>query len=657
MAKLAKPLRSSKPPEKKVQVASDISITQQQEKDLVEYIIKRFEFAQQIRDQFVMKLERIDREFAGFVRLDQEDAKRKRDTEQGQGIKPYDVNLPFVDVQIDEAVTLLMSILAPDSDLYGAITTREKQEITNGIVRTMNEHADDFQHYDQLCLFITNSLKYNASAAIVDWIEVIGRKLVADETAGRKVINDVVKRGSEVETVDMYNFMWDVSKPFLKLASEGEFFATFDTETLFRIDKMKLDNEIFNCERFLKEGGPQNINMLPTYYKYRPDIATRGIDPNSQGPVDFTSVLTLGLQQSGMQHMVEKANIYIWIDPTKFGLEQKSANTEGRYEIWKFMMINNKYIVAAERIETAYGMLPIVTSMPRNDGFGLQTQSQAELLMPFQRFSSHQFNVHQRAARTALYGKTFYDSRAIPEKVTDTEAGWIPVKLSGLLGEVDIRKMIMHISDQPETRFIMDDIGKVNDLMQKILPTDLLKQVTDLQRATEYQAAAVVQGSNRRGHKMAKVIDDQAFTQLRFMQFINIIHHEATVNIINDQGQEVPESPAPALDMRVQFSISGGLRGLDKMYVIAFYKEMFQSIVQSGKAQEVDILGLLDYIAGLVGDKMDITQFKHQTQFDMLPPDQKDMAFQLLQQAGNAGAAPAGQAGPPAINGSGGPLQ
>jgi hypothetical protein len=224
------------------------------------------------------------------------------------------------------------------------------------------------------------------------------------------------------------------------------------------------------------------------------------------------------------------------------------------------------------------------------------------------------------------------DSRLVPEKVADFDAGIIPIKMTGQ-SEVDIRKSVLHVDLKPETRYLIDDMAKVMELMQKILPTDLLRQVTDLQRATEYQAAAVVQGSNRRGHKMAKIIDDQAFTAMRFMQFINIIYYEKQIKVQDDQGKAQLVSPAPALGVNVQFSISGGLRGLDKMYVIAFYKEMFQALVQSGKAPEIDLLGLLDYIAGLVGDKMDITQFKFPTKFDGLTPEDKEKAFALLQQA------------------------
>jgi len=43
-------------------------------------------------------------------------------------------------------------------------------------------------------------------------------------------------------------------------------------------------------------------------------------------------------------------------------------------------------------------------------------------------------------------------------------------------------------------------------------------------------------------------------------------------------------------------------------------------------------MAFLDHLTSLMGDKTDLSQFKIRSEIDQLPPDQKKLAFQLLQQ-------------------------
>jgi len=177
----------------------------------------------------------------------------------------------------------------------------------------------------------------------------------------------------------------------------------------------------------------------------------------------------------------------------------------------------------------------------------------------------------------------------------------------------------------------------MDTLMQKILPTDMLKQVTDLQRATKYQAAATVQGANRRNLKIAQILESQAFALGSTIQVYNIMQYQKAVNIFDQQGNIVEIDPAQLRDEDVHIVAGAGLRGLDKMIIAESLTEILQFLVQSPQAAaEADIMEIINYITSLIGDYTDFNQFKFKNEFDKLTPEQKQMAFQLLQQSTNA---------------------
>ena len=209
----------------------------------------------------------------------------------------------------------------------------------------------------------------------------------------------------------------------------------------------------------------------------------------------------------------------------------------------------------------------------------------------------------------------------------------------------DYRKHVFQFNDTPDTQNTLNDIQAMESLMQKILPTDMLKQVTDLQRATQYQAAATVQGANRRNLKIAQIMESQAFATGRTMQIYNIMQFQEHVHMFDEQGNTIEIDPSKLRDEDIEIVAGAGLRGLDKMIIAESLKEILQFLVQSPQAAaEADIMEIINYITSLIGDYTDFNQFKFKNEFDKLTPEQKQIAFQLLQQATSEQAAAQGTA-------------
>lgn len=624
----------------------DITITEEQHEQLLKYLIERLLFGNQLREVMIPRWEFIDQQVAGYLVREYEDRKRQEENRKGHSPKPVDNNWQFILAQLDEAMTFLLSVLAPDEGIYNAIAPVKKQALAKSISVLMNKHADRFSHYPEYALGIFNALKFNFSPWIVEWENILGSQIRNNQGSDIPEIieNEIIFSGNSHTAANPYNYIYDISVAPHKLPDEGEFFATVDMITEFRAKQKYFKEELFEIDRFIN-----NVNSGCEFFKPPPTIRS---DLGQGSQTSWVGILQMRTGHHA-QKGFEEITMYCWIPAARFGLEKpKSSSKEdlSKMHIWKFRIINSKYICYAEKVTNAHGMLPSVITTPCYDGLFPDTKSHAEILIPAQQFSSFQLNMHQRAQRKSLIGMTYYNSAIFGDlSGSDAAGGKVPFKK--IDPDFDIRRHIAQFNDGPQTDRTLQDVEAVNNLMQLFMPTNINNQVASLERATQYQSAAVVQGANKRNLKIGKLIDAQALSKSRTMQIYNIKQFQESVTLLDENGNEVEIAPAQIRETDVEFNIDAGLRGLDRLALIMHMKEMFNSILQSQQAiQQVDVLKLMDYLTSLMGDHSDFRQFKIESQMDTLSPQLKDAAFQLLQQA-MAQAQQAKQAG----NGAGTP--
>jgi hypothetical protein len=607
----------------KLRVAQNIEITQQQHDDLLKHMTDRMDGSLPLRDQEVDKYEFIDRDLYGYLIHDFEDQQREKDNRLGHGLKPTDVKLPLVFAQLDEALTFLLTVLAPDESMYNAVAPKEHQDVAKGFVVLMNRHAEIFGHFRNYAKFLFNCMRYNIGGYDVEWREIIGSQLTnASTTVANAFQRGVVETGNAVTSLDMYNTFYDISVHPVELPIKGEYFATVHMHTPFRYEKMEADGEAFGVDRFKNAAGQKH------YYKEKPRV--RSDMSLGQAITDWVQVLSLGQESSATLKGIERVRWTGWINPRKFGL---AADNE--LQLWRINFVDKTHIINTQQLNNAHGMLPAVMAMPIEDDFLWGTKAYSEYLFPYQTFASYQVNVHQRAARKRLYGLTIYDEKVIPfmdQDDIDLAGGKIPANTAGQ--DMDLNKKIVQFTDGPDTSRTLDDVERMDALMQKILPTDLLRQVASLERATQYQSAATVQGANRRNLKIAKTVNSQAMDPGRRMQMYNIYQFQQSVQILGPDGTLIDIDPRQFRDARLEFAVSDGLKGLDRLMLIMNIKEVLNAILQSQTAaQRFDVASIIDHWTSLLGDHTDFTQFRIRHPLDGLPPEQKDAALQLLQQA------------------------
>jgi len=574
---------------------------------LVDYIKIRLEFSKNIRAELVARLEQIDKQVSGFIKLDKDAKEAEKQTQKGDPT-PGKVNLQLVHTQLDDTVTFLMSVFQPDSTLYESLADNEDQSAAKAFAKLMNKNSKIMGYYVQYFKSVWDTLKYNLGGMSVNWDKIVGPKVTRTADGGVQEEQNVnLWEGNRVSSIDLYNFLWDVSHHPVDLPIKGEFYAEVDMHTKFNIQRMSAKKEIFGIDKFIEEQAlPQN------WYKIKPDIRTPSFattttsDATTSGNFDWVSLLSQGLQSGSGTHVGFEFVKYVgWIVPTDFNL---SSSKE--LQIWRIIMVGSKHIVSAEHLNYAHGRLPCAFGSPMESNLGLQEKSVAEILIPLQTFGSFLINTHMASNRKSLFGIQAYDPSILPlGEIGKEVSARIPVKPAGY-GK-DIRNAFTSFNDAPDTGSTMSDLNNVIELMQYILPTDQQKQVADLDRATQYHAAATVQGGNRRHLRIARTLNDQMFINIRMQQLYNIIQFQPSIELPGPNGQTQEISPKQFNDLDFEFIIDEGLKQLDRLSLILSMKDVINAILQSPTAsQEFDVVGLINYWASLQGDATDLTVFR-----------------------------------------------
>jgi hypothetical protein len=611
---------------KRIQLSDTVTIPEYCYKDLLTMLQERVRNARQFTGPMVDRFTEIDKDLSGHIVPNKDDRQRIKDNMLGKGPKMVDENVQFALMQIDEAVTYMLGVIASTPGLYQAITIADKQAIANAFASVMNDHSRLFKHYRSMGKSFLDMFKFNFGGFIVEWFEEKGPKIVGNTPEGYADIDldSYIRVGNRLNPFDPYNTLLDPAVNPIDLPTDGEFFATVDTLRPFLLKKMAAAGEIFQLDRLEGIG-----NRTYRYYRMKPTIQHYHVQTGG-GRVDWDSYWTgaYGGQTTYDVEAVERCIIYSWIVPSDYKL-----STSSKPQIWRFHLLDDQHIIRADQMNNVHNRLPVCIGMPNEDGLKLQSRTFGEMLMPFQRIANAQLNMHQKAMRKRLYGLTIYNRRVIPLLENENlEGGKVPANPTGT-GEVNLNNQIVQINDAPDTSRTMEDVTSILGFMKQMLPSTSSQQVADLDRATRYQAAALIQSSNRRNQKLAKLIDDQCLDEGRRMMLLNIMQFQPKVEVLDEaSGQLITVDPQQFREIKIEFAIADGMRGLDKLLITDSLREVINMLLQSPEAAKIDIIGLINYYMEMQGDKLDFSQFKYKSPIDALDPQTKQLALQLLVQ-------------------------
>lgn len=577
---------------------------------LLQYLTARLELGKNDRDHRLPRLAKIDKDVSGWIRHSEADEKIIREREQTGDPVAVKMSLPLNFVHLDDMMTYFTQTFAPSRGMFYHTGSPDDAGPASQIVTLMNNHAVYGGYYRQTVLTIFNILKYNLGGFTAQWTKDSGPVLGTDSTGAATVMQEqIVWQGNKIEALDMYNTFVDPSVHPTQLYKDGEFAGKSKLVSHYWLQSKASQGYYFNVEDCLRE----DSGVTRSKYYRNPPVEAKLSRINNNG-TDWVSILS-DTPEYAQSTGYELTEIMIRLNPFQLNLIPRNAENKvqrNRYEIWRFTVLGAERIIECTAMNNVHGFIPYFFGLLNDDSMGTSQKSVSEILQPLQDFASFLINTHVAATRKNIWGSTFYDPtcidlNAIPAGEVSAR---IPLKAAGY-GK-DIRTMVYHDHNPLDTEQTLGDLEKITNLVNTFFPTQSLpSQIASIDRAIDSQVAAVQQGANRRLHKAGRLIDDSLFRPLRFCFYYNIIQYQPDNTSINDfYGKSVNVDLSTLRSTDLPFIVGQGIKAVDMQAAAGKLQQIIFALIQNPQAaQQIDLVGLIDYWTSLIDIDIDMTKF------------------------------------------------
>lgn len=641
-------------PTASVRLNDKLTVTGKNYHNLLNMLGSRNEEFEDFRRELITKLHRIDRELAGHISAGEDAAEATKQKKMAEGVAgPLpQIKMHFSDIELEEAISSSLLMLVPQDAPYGATARKDKIKEANGFAHLMNDHAKQYKHFSEYARVVTQAFSYNLFGAYVDWEKTIGRlPKVDDTTQAVTFTKETIYEGNKIRAFDLYNTNWDMTLRAEDVNTQGEFIIRYDRKRATWL-KDRLDRGVFFgpseftaiIEDYIKSFNSSEYvcqyadQIESNYYFYpAPDFSHEGDNAasgctNPKTANEWSSWLN-GLPDTTFDNRryrgtFEISETYVWLVPKQYGL-----GTSAELELWYIVTAGRDYILFAQQKNFAHGKLPISMGDLSSRSSGFLDKSKAEKIIPINSVLSNVLNLQLELTRKNLHGGlTFYNKKVVKfDEIDVGHSGRVPVDMHE--HDNDIRRHVLQWSDTPKAN-MSQDITLLMGLLQQSLPTQSGKRMTDLNRAVTHQSQNVAYESNKQLFVLAKLIDERCMSDLRDMQYYNILEFGQTVEILDEKGAVQSMKPTDFIDINLQFTLTDGLRGVDSIALQNNLASVINMAIQGRLGEQgVDLLALINYYTTVVGDKTDLTQFIVEHPLDAQPQKVKDALMQQLQQA------------------------
>ena len=562
-------------------------------------------------------LTKLVHEYNGEVVLSETQKMLDEEWKNGYPLAPPPCNLTVAKAHVEAAVAFMSQTITVDDGIWSANTDPTRISQANALADRLRLDAQSFAHMQELATAFRHGFICNLGGVFVEWSDNPVQAMVTDIDTGESSATLVPRAGNVLRPVDPFNVILDTRVAPHRMYRDGEFAGYITVMPRTKVfDRLRLG------EWSLPECCADYNPYEPLRGAYSSDYM---LPPDSHGDnIRGEDIIVL----------------YARVFPSLFGLSEDTSPS-----VWKFTMIGaQRTIVSAEPLDSIY--LPVCmfqfdTETPYNINGSLVSQ-----LIACQRFISYVFSGYQMSLLKNIAG----GAKIVNGTVVDLERVSKAAMLGGIipanLADPDKRlsDYVADLSAPVDLRNIPQDINLAFEMMQRIFPTDMLQQVANLERATQYQAAATVQAGNKRNVLVASSIDSQMMAPLRQLMVDNILRNVQTLEIVGEDGQRrvIPTSDISLADMR--FVVSDGLSGLDKLGAAESLQQAISNMLQMPQVlQNFDVFGAINYVLRLRGSNVDFNQFKLSAQSMAQPaPEPTGESPQDLSAMGAlAGGAPA----------------
>lgn len=556
-----------------------------------------------IRDQMVAR----DRAYYREKDQTTEQSRARAANNAGDASKIQNVTVPVVMPHVETQLAYLQEVFLSGYPIFGTVAPPELQDAMTQMDTVIGENSIRCAWPLELTQTMRDGLKYDLGAVEVVWEN---RKIFTVQTPQDKNLTqgtptESYYQGNFLKRINPYNLLLDARVSPEKNHVSGEYAGY--TEVLSRIETKKRMEDLpalgtMNFRDALESPGPGDASSLDsTNATYLPDINPSALLPASaRREHDWMQWADLSPKNS--QNAIRYKNSYEWtvlyarILPMDFGIGGRNRNT---VQIWKFIIINQKVVIFAERQTNAHNYLPIVVCKPSADGMGWQSKSFAENVTPNQDVASALMNSALESQRRKVYDRMFYDASRINKKDIDqvSSVARIPVKnsaygknLSEAIYQVPYRDDgVAEIVNLSQT---VAQMGDITNGQNRVSQGQFQKG-----NKTRAEFDTVMSNAGSRNRLTAMALEFSFFVPIKEMIKSNVLQYQPPASLVNSDSQQTVEiDPALLRKANLSFALSDGYLPSDKMISGETMQMLFQGAQAMPAIQaEYDLMGMWIY--------------------------------------------------------------
>lgn len=625
--------------------ATPLAISTTAQAQVVKYLnsaVSLYATSFNIRNQLIAR----DREYLRENDATETQRKAKAANQRGDATKLQNITVPVVMPQVESALAELHETFLTGYPIFGTIAPPDQLEAMEQMDTIVADNSTRGGWPIHLLQTLRDGLKYDIGAIEVVWET---KKIFSIETPQERNLTqgtptEKLYSGNFMKHLDMYNTFLDTRvSPELNHV-QGEYAGY--TEMISRIEIKKRMEDLnplgtMNFKAALESPGPDFSSaddITGAFYipDLNPDALLNVAERSEHNWLTWVGEESTNGKNIQYRSSYEWTVLYARILPSDFKIFGRNPN---HVQIWKFIIINRKVVIFAERQTNAHNYLPIIVCKPSADGLSYQSKSFGENATPFQQVASGLVNSGIESQRRKVYDRIFYDptrvNKADIEKVSSVAR--IPVKnnmYGKTLGEAvyaapyrdDGVAEVMSMSQQ----FV--SMGEIVNGQNRVQQGQFQKG-----NKTRKEFETTMGNASNRGRMRATGLEFTFFVPIKEILKCNMLQYQPPTTLMNQQtGNSVTIDPELLRKAFIQFRMSDGYTPADKMVSGETVQMLFNAAAAIPTIpMEYDLMGILSYSMQLQGGGW-IRQFKR-------TPAQQQEQLASMQQASLA----SGQANPP----------
>ena len=524
--------------------------------------------------------------------------------------------VPIVKPDIDAVRDYLVQTFLSANQLLTVVAGPDQEDKRKQMQAVINESVDVFKTQQELGTALSQIARYNFGAVEVNWEVKVSRDVAPAGTAGESAAVDVVTfAGNNIKQLDPYNVFYDPDVPVTKISEQADFVGYIERMSLLRLYSMF--SNFKTAARVVNHETQEMYASLPAVSRYyEPEVNPKGFTSKPNGGVwgeYWGSALSMPNQQQRSGNF-EVMTVYLRFVPALFGWTNAPLATE--LQLWRFVIVNDQFIVLAEKVNNPHDFVNILVTIPDISGLGNQAKSMAESLMPFQTLGSELWELRRAGLYRSVGDRGIYDPRLIDKSMIESKNPRAKIPLKASVRGAKPNEAYYPIPYRDDTASTLSsEISTIRQHANEISGTNnTVRGQFQKGNKTRYEYQDVQQNAISGQAVLALIIESQLFVPLKKMVKMNILLNQDATELYDAKTHtSVEVNPVDLRNAALAFKVADGVATTKTMLNTDALREGFMFISQSPEFQmEYDVGRLFAHMMSL--ENADLADYKRNQQ-------------------------------------------